>query len=154
MRFVVIFARVKLVIPSGYDTFILCNNLHHFPQSSDTVHFSNEAYSGTNNSMSFDNVLYDNVEADPVLMQPLDFPIDDKQPLPQVNTNQPNFKGTVKQLWRERRNELFRNFPRPLRHLKCFIRIKHSLFLASLSSVFNMSLWLGRLCKHFPRLRH
>ena len=24
----------------------------------------------------------------------------------------------------------------------------------SLSSVFNMSLWLGRLCKHFPRLRH
>ena len=24
----------------------------------------------------------------------------------------------------------------------------------SLSSVFNMSLWLGGLCKHFPRLRH
>ena len=24
----------------------------------------------------------------------------------------------------------------------------------SLSNVFNMSLWLGRLCKHFPRLRH
>ena len=24
----------------------------------------------------------------------------------------------------------------------------------SLSSVFNMSRWLGRLCKHFPRLRH
>ena len=34
--------------------------------------------------MSFDNVLYDNLEADPVLMQPLDFPIDDKQPLPEV----------------------------------------------------------------------
>lgn len=83
---------------SGYYTFILCNNLHHFPQSADTVHFSNEAYSGTNSSVSFDNVLYDNFEAEPVLMQPLDFPIDDKQPVPQVNTNKPNFKGTVKQL--------------------------------------------------------
>ena len=91
MSFVVLFARVKLVIPSGYDTFIRCNNLHHFPQSADTVHFSNEAYSGTNSSVSFDNVLYDNFEAEPVLMQPLDFPIDDKQPLPQVNTNKPNF---------------------------------------------------------------
>lgn len=98
MSFVVIFARVKLVIPSGYYTFIRCNNLHHFPQSADTVHFSNEAYSGTNSSVSFDNVLYDNFEAEPVLMQPLDFPIDYKQPVPQVNTNKPNFKGTVKQL--------------------------------------------------------
>ena len=131
MSFVVIFARVKLVIPSGYDIFILCSNLRQFPQSADTVHFSNEAYSGTNNSMSFDNVLYDNFEADPVLMQPLDFPIDDKQPLPQVNTNKPHFKGTVKQLRRERRSKLFRNFPRPLLHLKCFIRIKNILFLAS-----------------------
>ena len=33
--------------------------------------------------MSFDNVLFGNFE-DPVLMTPLDFPIDDKQPLPQV----------------------------------------------------------------------
>ena len=31
--------------------------------------------------------------------------------------------------------------------LSCFV-------FFSLSSVFNMSLWLGRLCKHFPRLRH
>ena len=34
--------------------------------------------------MSFDNVLFDNMEAEPVLMQPLDFPLDDKQALPQV----------------------------------------------------------------------
>lgn len=46
------------------------------------MQFSNEAYTGS--MMSFDNVLYDNLEADPVLMQPLDFPIDDKQPLPEV----------------------------------------------------------------------
>ena len=54
-----------------------------FPQKGDTVQFSNDAYTGSS-MMSFDNVLFDNLEADPVLMQPLDFPIDDKQPLPQV----------------------------------------------------------------------
>lgn len=49
----------------------------------DTVHFSNEAYAGS--GISFDNVLYDNLDSDPVLMQPLDFPMDDKQPLPEVS---------------------------------------------------------------------
>ena len=49
----------------------------------DTVRFSNEAYTGSS-VMSFDNVLYDNLDSDPVLMQPLDFPIDDKHPLPEV----------------------------------------------------------------------
>jgi len=34
--------------------------------------------------MSFDNVLYGNLD-DPVLMTPLEFPIDDKQPVPQVH---------------------------------------------------------------------
>jgi len=52
-----------------------------YQKKGDTVQFSNDAYTGS--SMSFDNVLFDNLEADPVLMQPLDFPIDDKQPLPQ-----------------------------------------------------------------------
>ena len=54
------------------------------PQNVDTVRFSNEAYTG-NSVMSFDNVLYDNLDSDPVLMQPLDFPIDDKHPLPEVS---------------------------------------------------------------------
>lgn len=53
------------------------------PQNVDTVRFSNEAYNGSS-VMSFDNVLYDNLDSDPVLMQPLDFPIDDKHPLPEV----------------------------------------------------------------------
>ena len=45
--------------------------------------------------MSFDNVLYDNLEAEPVLMQPLDFPVDDKQPLPQVGLTA-NFIYTIR----------------------------------------------------------
>ena len=48
----------------------------------ETVEFHNEAYGGTG-VISFDNVLYDNL--DPVLMPALDFPIDDKQSLPQVS---------------------------------------------------------------------
>lgn len=75
--FVVLWLLKKNVLPSR--TF-------HYKKSADTVHFSNEAYSGTNSSVSFDNVLYDNFEAEPVLMQPLDFPIDDKQPVPQGNS--------------------------------------------------------------------
>ena len=52
------------------------------PQNVDTVHFSNEAFNDSS-MMSFDNILYGNLD-DPVLMTPLEFPIDDKQPLPQV----------------------------------------------------------------------
>lgn len=52
----------------------------------DTVHFSNEAFND-NSMMSFDNVLYGNLD-DPVLMTPLEFPIDDKQPVPQVHWKQ------------------------------------------------------------------
>ena len=36
----------------------------------------------------------------------------------------------------------------------CIIHILSCFVFFSLSSIFNMSLWLGRLCKHFPRLRH
>lgn len=53
------------------------------PQNADTVQFSNEAFND-NSMMSFDNVLYGNLD-DPVLMTPLEFPIDDKEPLPQVH---------------------------------------------------------------------
>ena len=53
------------------------------PQNVDTVQFSNEAFNDSS-MMSFDNVLYGNLD-DPVLMTPLEFPIDDKQPLPQVH---------------------------------------------------------------------
>ena len=51
-------------------------------QNVDTVQFSNEAFND-NSLMSFDNVLY-NLD-DPVPMTPLEFPIDDKHPLPQVH---------------------------------------------------------------------
>ena len=54
-----------------------------FPQNVDTVQFSNEAFNDSS-MMSFDNVLYGNLD-DPVLMTPLEFPIDDKHPLPQVH---------------------------------------------------------------------
>ena len=53
------------------------------PQNVDTVQFSNEAFNDSS-MMSFDNVLYGNLD-DPVVMTPLEFPIDDKQPLPQVH---------------------------------------------------------------------
>ena len=53
------------------------------PQNVDTVQFSNEAFNDSS-MMSFDNVLYGNLD-DPVLMTPLEFPIDDKQSLPQVH---------------------------------------------------------------------
>ena len=53
------------------------------PQNVDTVHFSNEAFNDSS-MMSFDNVLYGNLD-DPVLMTPLEFPINDKQSLPQVH---------------------------------------------------------------------
>jgi len=49
----------------------------------DTVQFSNEAFNDSS-MMSFDNVLYGNLD-DPVLMAPLEFPIDDKHPLPEVH---------------------------------------------------------------------
>lgn len=51
-----------------------------YTKNVETVEFHNEAYGGTG-VISFDNVLYDNL--DPVLMPALDFPIDDKQSLPQ-----------------------------------------------------------------------
>ena len=47
------------------------------------MQFSNEAFND-NSMMSFDNDLYGNFE-DPVLMAPLEFPMDNKQPLPQVH---------------------------------------------------------------------
>lgn len=71
--------------------------LSFFPQNVDTVQFSNEAFND-NSMMSFDNVLYGNVE-DPVVMTPLEFPIDDKQPLPQVLLFIRSYKLHTKKCW-------------------------------------------------------
>ncbi|XP_015760937.1 PREDICTED: stabilin-2-like [Acropora digitifera] len=82
----IIVATILVVLLIGFLLFQL--KKRHMPsrafykKKGDTVHFSNEAYSGTG-IVSFDNVLFDNMEAEPVLMQPLDFPLDDKQALPQ-----------------------------------------------------------------------
>ncbi|XP_067024545.1 stabilin-2-like [Acropora muricata] len=82
----IIIATILVVLLIGFLLFQL--KKRHMPsrafykKKGDTVHFSNEAYSGTG-IVSFDNVLFDNMETEPVLMQPLDFPLDDKQALPQ-----------------------------------------------------------------------
>ncbi|XP_020611193.1 uncharacterized protein LOC110049722 [Orbicella faveolata] len=81
----IIIGTIMLVMLIAFALWFVKKN--HFPSRAyykknvDTVHFSNEAFND-NSMMSFDNVLYGNLD-DPVLMTPLEFPIDDKQPVPQ-----------------------------------------------------------------------
>ncbi|KAJ7377677.1 hypothetical protein OS493_027756 [Desmophyllum pertusum] len=82
-----------------------------YQKNVDTVQFSNEAYNDSS-MMSFDNVLYGNFE-DPVLMTPLDFPIDDKQPLPQgqamehIDFNNPLYREMLGLDVRQNPNDTF-----------------------------------------------